>query len=90
MSAKSEIIIKNITQAAQILGLATNINIIPKTATKMVYNSNKTRDNLLIIGFLILNSSAIGSKKLPKTNISVSFRPAYEYIYGGQNIINAP
>ena len=47
MSAKSEIIIKNITQAAQILGLATNINIIPKTATKMVYNSNKTRDNLL-------------------------------------------
>lgn len=51
MSAKSEIIIKNITQAAQIFGLATNINIIPKTATKMVYNSNKTRDNLLIIGF---------------------------------------
>ena len=50
MSAKSEIIIKNITQAAQIFGLATNINIIPKTATKMVYNSNKTRDNLLIIG----------------------------------------
>ena len=32
MSAKSEIIIKNITQAAQIFGLATNINIIPKTA----------------------------------------------------------